>query len=133
MALTALPAFLLLVEQRIAEAVARGEFDNLPGAGRPLDLDDDPMVPEEERLAIRILKNAGCVPPEVERLAEIERLIATAGERPDRDDPAVCAAAGKRLRALVGRLEAVGRPATAARAWSDYEAAMARRLVGPRR
>jgi hypothetical protein len=48
-----------LVEQKLLEAVSRGEFDDLPGAGRPLDLDDDPLVPEELRLAYRILKNAG--------------------------------------------------------------------------
>lgn len=67
-----------LVEQKLAEAVSRGEFDNLPGAGRPLDLHDDKLVPEDLRVAYRILKNAGYVPPEVEALNEIrdlERLI----------------------------------------------------------
>ncbi|PLZ03951.1 DUF1992 domain-containing protein [Burkholderia sp. WAC0059] len=54
-----------LVEQRIAAATARGEFDDLPGAGAPQDLDDDPLVPEEVRIAHRVLKNAGCVPPAV--------------------------------------------------------------------
>jgi hypothetical protein len=69
-----------LAERRIEEAVARGEFDALPGAGQPLALDDDPLVPEELRLAYRILKNAGYVPPEVQTLSEIaalERLVAT--------------------------------------------------------
>ena len=55
-----------LVEQRLQDAVSRGELDNLPGSGRPLDLDDDRLVPEDERVAYRILKNAGCVPPELE-------------------------------------------------------------------
>jgi hypothetical protein len=59
-----------LVEQRIAEAIARGELDDLPGAGRPLDLDDDAHVPEEMRLAYRILKNAGYAPREVGALNE---------------------------------------------------------------
>jgi len=63
-----------LAERRIAEAVSRGELDDLPGAGRPLDLDDDTLVPEELRLAYRILKNAGFVPPEVETLNEIAQL-----------------------------------------------------------
>jgi hypothetical protein len=50
----------LLVERRIEEAISRGELDDLPGAGRPLELDDiDPLLPEELRLAYRILKNAG--------------------------------------------------------------------------
>lgn len=60
--------FDLLAERRIAEAIARGELDDLPGAGRPLDLDDDPLVPEELRAAYRILKNAGIAPPEVKKL-----------------------------------------------------------------
>lgn len=66
--------FDLLAERRIAEAQSRGDFDDLPGAGRPLDLDDDRLVPEELRLAYRILKNAGFVPPEVETLNEIAQL-----------------------------------------------------------
>ncbi len=114
-----LPGFAQLVENRITEAIARGEFDNLPGAGKPLDLDDDLLVPEEERIAFRILKNAGCVPPEVERFAEAERLLATVD-----DDPS----AGRRLRALLVRMEADGRHATAARVWRDYEEKMARKM-----
>jgi hypothetical protein len=69
---------LFLAERRIEEAIARGELDDLPGAGRPLELDDERLVPEELRLAYRILKNAGYVPPEVEDLREIgqlERLV----------------------------------------------------------
>ncbi len=56
----AVTALLYLAERRIAEAIERGEFDDLPGVGRPLDLDDvDPLLPEELRMAYRILKNAG--------------------------------------------------------------------------
>lgn len=117
--------FAAIVERRIAEAMARGEFDRLPGAGKPLALDDDPLVPEEMRVAYRILKNAGFVPPELERLAEINRLLAAL----ERD--AIAADGGRasqRLRALLIQLEASGRPATAARAWHDYQEALARRL-----
>jgi Domain of unknown function (DUF1992) len=63
-----------IAERRIAEAVSRGDFDDLPGAGQPLDLTDDALVPEELRVAYRILKNAGFVPPEVEALNEIAAL-----------------------------------------------------------
>ena len=56
----AVTALLYLAERKIEEAIERGEFDDLPGAGQPLDLDDlDPSLPEELRLAYRILKNAG--------------------------------------------------------------------------
>ena len=59
-------AFDRIAEERIARAAAAGEFDHLPGAGRPLDLDDDLLVPTEVRMSNRILKNAGCLPPELE-------------------------------------------------------------------
>ena len=63
-----------IAEQKIAEAIERGELDGLPGAGRPLALDDDALVPEDLRLAYRILKNAGYVPAEVGELNEISQL-----------------------------------------------------------
>jgi hypothetical protein len=56
--------FELIAEQKIREAIERGELDDLPGQGRPLDLTDDRLVPEELRMAYRLLKNAGFVPPE---------------------------------------------------------------------
>ncbi len=50
----------IIAERKIEEASERGEFDGLPGAGQPLDLEDlDPSLPEELRLAYRILRNAG--------------------------------------------------------------------------
>ena len=66
-----------IAEQRIAEAIANGDLDDLPGAGKPLELDDDSHVPEELRVAYRILKNAGFVPPEIESLrdAKAERKL----------------------------------------------------------
>lgn len=60
----------LIAERRIAEAAAQGEFDDLPGTGRPLNLDEDPLVPEDQRMANRILRNAGFVPREVEESAK---------------------------------------------------------------
>ena len=66
----AVTVLLYLAEHRIEEAIARGEFADLPGAGRPLELDDvDPLLPEELRLAYRILKNAGFSPAEVDETA----------------------------------------------------------------
>ena len=63
-----------LAEKRISEAMERGEFENLSGVGRPLVLDDNPMVPESLRMAFKILKNAGITPPEVEARTEIRQL-----------------------------------------------------------
>ena len=56
----------LIAERKIAEAAAQGEFKDLPGAGRPLDLEEDPLVPEDQRMANRVLRNAGFAPREVE-------------------------------------------------------------------
>ncbi|QJT82918.1 DUF1992 domain-containing protein [Kosakonia sp. MUSA4] len=53
-------------ERHILDAQNKGEFDNLPGLGEPLTLDDDSHVPPELRTGYRLLKNAGCLPPELE-------------------------------------------------------------------
>ena len=93
-----------LAEQRIAEAVANGELDDLPGAGRPLALHDDAMIPEELRLAYRILKNAGYVPAELETLKEIGELEALVA---DGDiDAEVRSRAVRKLALLKTRIEA---------------------------
>lgn len=76
-----------LAEARIEEALAVGAFDDLPGAGRPLELDDDRLVPEEVRAAYRILRRAGFVPPEVEarkEMASLAKLIATLEDNAER-------------------------------------------------
>jgi DnaJ homologue, subfamily C, member 28, conserved domain len=52
-------AFERLAEQRILEAMEQGEFDNLPGAGKPLILNDHPFVPDE-LWTHKILRNAAC-------------------------------------------------------------------------
>jgi hypothetical protein len=113
-----------LVERRIEAAIARGEFDDLPGAGKPLALDDDALVPEELRVACRLLKNAGCVPPELQKVTEVNRLLGalTRGELGGGDDPGA-----RRLCALLAQLELSGRGATAAAAWQQYGEALRRR------
>jgi hypothetical protein len=120
------PGLAALVERRLEEAAARGELSNLPGEGRPLALDDDALVPPELRVAYRIVKNAGFVPPELADIAEVQQLIG-AIERGE-DEPGDGGRGGRRLRALLVQLEASGRTATAVRAWHDYEAALQRRL-----
>ncbi|WP_153147372.1 DUF1992 domain-containing protein [Dechloromonas sp. H13] len=71
--------FELLAERRIAEALARGDLEHLPGAGRPLVFDDDPLVPAEQRMFSRVLRQAGFVPNGVllrKEIAELRREIA---------------------------------------------------------
>ncbi|MEX3022742.1 DUF1992 domain-containing protein [Kluyvera sp. STS39-E] len=57
-------------ERHITDAQRKGELDNLPGQGEPLILDDDSGIPEELRTGYRLLKNAGCLPPELEQRKE---------------------------------------------------------------
>ena len=73
--------FQKIIEDRIRKAQKKGEFENLKGAGEPLRLEDDRCVPEDLRLAFKILKNADCVPPEIELKKEIvclEKMLADA-------------------------------------------------------
>ncbi len=66
--------FQRIVEERIVEAQRAGAFDNLPGQGKPLRLEDLSWVPEDMRVAFLILRNAHVLPPEVELLKEIHTL-----------------------------------------------------------
>lgn len=66
--------FQSIAERRIREAMEQGEFDNLPGQGQPLVFEDDTWVPEDLRMAYRVLKNSGFVPPELELQKEIINL-----------------------------------------------------------
>jgi len=79
--------FETLAEQKIRDAIERGELDNLPGAGKPLDVAEDPLIPEDMRVAYRILKNAGFVPAELQLAKEIhdlERLVESLGAGAER-------------------------------------------------
>ncbi|MGE5603462.1 MAG: DUF1992 domain-containing protein [Nitrososphaerales archaeon] len=62
------------IEELIQAAMARGDFDNLAGQGKPQDHSDYFSMPEEDRMAYTVLKNAGYLPPEVELLKEIDAL-----------------------------------------------------------
>lgn len=94
------------VEKHIKEAQENGEFDNLPGSGLPLILDDDSGVPEELRTAYRILKNAGYLPPELQdrkEAIELDHMLTVL----TRDDPQF-SIIEKRLKVLQLRLQQAG-------------------------
>jgi hypothetical protein len=63
-----------IAEQRIKEAMEEGQFDDLPGKGEPLVYEDDSRVPEDLRLAYKVLRNANCIPPELWLKQEIRQL-----------------------------------------------------------
>jgi hypothetical protein len=75
----------LIAERKIAEAEREGALKDLPGEGAPLALDDDPLIPEDLRMAYRILKNAGLVPEEISMLREVAQLEALVRETEPQD------------------------------------------------
>jgi len=69
-----LDAFEKIAEDRIRQALEDGVFDNLKNTGKPIEFEDETWVPEDLRLAYRMLKNAGFTPPELELRNEIINL-----------------------------------------------------------
>lgn len=64
-----------IAEEKILDSMNRGEFQNLEGQGRPLTYEDDSMIPEDLRMAYKILKNSGHTPPEIQQEKEIRSAI----------------------------------------------------------
>ena len=95
-----------IVDQKIAEAIAHGELSGLPGEGAPLPPDDAALVPEELRVAYRVLRNSGFVPTEVAALRDIGDLERHLQALPEGD---VRSHALRKLQLLRARLEASGR------------------------
>ncbi|TCV91355.1 DnaJ family domain-containing protein [Biostraticola tofi] len=93
-------------ERHIQTAQRAGEFDNLPGAGKPLALDDDSAVPEALRSSYRLLKNSGYLPPELEDRQQALTLAEMLGSI-DHTDP-LHATIAKKLMLLEMRLRQSG-------------------------
>jgi hypothetical protein len=66
--------FQKIVEKKIRRAKEEGLFDDLPGRGEPLSIEDDSHIPEDLRLVHKILKNADCLPPELQLRKEIRQM-----------------------------------------------------------
>lgn len=67
-------SFHKFIDEQIKKSIEAGEFDNLEGAGQPLDLNAYFSTPEEFRMGYSVLKSSKFVPEEVERLKEIGEL-----------------------------------------------------------
>ncbi|GDX08194.1 DUF1992 domain-containing protein [Buttiauxella selenatireducens] len=95
-----------LSERHILDAQRNGEFDSLAGSGAPLKLDDDSFIPPELRVAWRILKNAGCLPPALQQrkdAIELNDLLRTI-DREDSEYEAI----SKKLSLLELKLQQAG-------------------------
>lgn len=117
--------FQKIAERRIIEAINRGEFDNLPGAGQPLELVDDSHVPEDLRMAYKMLKNAGYVPPEISLRKEIvktEQLLA------GMEDTKVKYRQLKKLNFLITKLNMMRRIPTSLEKSQQYEKKLVERF-----
>jgi len=67
-------AIRLIAERRISEAIRKGQLDVEGWRNKPLPMTNDYLVPEELRMAHKILKNAGYLPPEIETQKEIQQI-----------------------------------------------------------
>ena len=63
-----------IAEMKMREAIKNGELNNLPGKGKPLEIDNMSFIPAELRMAYRIIKNSGLVPVEVSLNKEMDTL-----------------------------------------------------------
>jgi hypothetical protein len=68
-------AFYRIAERRIIEAMKNGDFDNLENMGKPIQFEDETWIPEDLRMAYKFLKNAGCIPPELDMRNEMLNLF----------------------------------------------------------
>ncbi len=114
-----------IAEQRIAEAVERGELSNLPLAGQPLDLEDLGRVPAELRPGYLLLKGAGVLPEEMQQQREVRRLEDLLAACTDGE---LAPELRRELRDQRLRFELMMERRRGSSAWGQYRGAIERRL-----
>ena len=122
------PGFDRIIEERIRRAQQKGEFDNLAESGKPLMFKDDRHVAEELRLAYKILKNADCLPAEIELKKEIER---TEELLSGMQDTAEKYRTLKKLNFLIMKLNSIGNMPIDFEMPQKYSAKLIERLESP--
>lgn len=114
-----------LAEEQIQAAERRGEFENLPGHGRPLALEDEALVPESLRAGYRLLKNAGCLPPDLMLRNEIREIESLLHQAQTVEESSSCR---RRLDCLRARLAIAGHDCSPLWQESAYRERLLRRL-----
>ncbi len=114
-----------IVEERIRIAQEKGEFDDLPGNGKPFPADNVSSVPGDLKLAYKILKNADCIPPEIELKKEIVR---TEDLLSGMEETAEKYAVLKKLNFLVLKLNTMRKTSVSLELNQKYQADVTRRL-----
>jgi hypothetical protein len=117
--------FARIAEQRIQEAMERGDFDNLALKGEPLPVEELSHVPEELRMGYKVLKNAGVLPEELElkrEIVDLRRLLAACADEGER------VTLRKRLSARQLRFDMLMEKNFRTPAWLRYEAKIDERM-----
>lgn len=98
-----LGAIAFIAERKIEDAIANGEFENLPGMGKPLEIEDLSHLPPDMRMAYTILKNSGYTGalPEKEQCYSVRDMLPAAGEE------RACYARMQKLKVVLARVERV--------------------------
>ena len=121
-----LNAFRIIAEQRITKAIEDGILNAADWHGKPLPIEDNRLVPEDLRMAYKVLKNAGFVPPEIETRKEIynlEELISRT------DDEHVRVKQLKKLHFLVMKLNAIRQSPSTLEGQQRYHQQVVERLT----
>jgi len=114
-----------IVEERIRQAQKNGDFEDLPGAGKPLQLEDTGHIPEDLRLAYKMLKNADCIPPE---LAIKKEILSTEALLEQMTDTQLKYNTLKKLNYLIMKLNTLRKSAIVFELPQKYEEQVADRL-----
>ncbi len=117
--------FARIAEQRIQEAMERGEFDNLSLKGAPLPVEDLSHVPEELRMGFKVLRNAGVLPEELElkrEVVDLRRLLAACADEGERKS------LRRRLTARQLRFDMLMEKNFGSPAWLQYEGKINERM-----
>jgi len=114
-----------IVEERIRQAQKNGDFEDLPGAGKPLQLEETGHIPEDLRLAYKMLKNADCIPPE---LAIKKEIVSTEALLEQMTDTQLKYKTLKKLNYLIMKLNTLRKSAIVFELPQKYEERVADRL-----
>jgi type III secretion system FlhB-like substrate exporter len=106
-----------IAERKISQAIEDGSLDFAKWKNVPLPEDDDPLVPDDLRIAYKMLKNAGYLPPEIEAKKEIQTLEELISRT---EDEHVRLKQMKKLNVLLMKMEASRKTPTNLAAQDDY-------------
>ncbi|MBU0967292.1 MAG: DUF1992 domain-containing protein [Proteobacteria bacterium] len=106
-----------IAERKISQAIEDGSLDFAKWKNVPLPQDDDPLVPDDLKIAYKMLKNAGYLPPEIEAKKEIQTLEELISRT---EDEHVRLKQMKKLNVLLMKMEASRKTPTNLAAQDDY-------------